>query len=324
MKKTILLFIFIYSGAFTQAQQEAQVSHNMYNHLDVNPGYAGLSGSNCATLIARQQWVGFRDPKGNKGFPQTYLLSVDRPINFLGVNGVGLTIMNDKLGFEKNINVEFSFSHHISIYKGKLGIGAQIGLFNKKIDFTKFIAVDPDDPSLKDGNLEGNTVLDFSAGAFYYSSKNIYFGLSLTQLRKAEYHLPDVLAKPTHSKHLYVEAGKYLQLSRSLEFAPSIFIKTDFASTQFDLNSILKFNNQFWAGLSWRTTDAIAVLIGITIPGGLEIGYSYDLTTSAIGANGRSSGSHEIMLHYCLKSLSIPQYGSHQTVRFLSPSINKK
>jgi hypothetical protein len=92
MKKLAILFIFIFSATLTHAQQEAQVSHNMYNHLDVNPGYAGLSGSFCATLIARQQWVGFKDPQGNKGFPQTYLLSVDRPVKFLR-GGIGMTII---------------------------------------------------------------------------------------------------------------------------------------------------------------------------------------------------------------------------------------
>jgi type IX secretion system PorP/SprF family membrane protein len=323
MKKLAILFISIFSATLTYAQQEAQVSHNMYNHLDVNPGYAGLSGSICATLIARQQWVGFKDPQGNKGFPQTYLLSIDRPLNFLR-GGIGLTIMNDQLGFEKNIGLELSYSRHWALFKGKLGVGAQLGFFNKKIDFTKFISIDSGDPSLINGqNKEGNTTADFATGIFYNSPKNMYFGLSFTQLRKAKYHLPDVNAIPTHARHFYVEAGKYFQLNRSFELAPSIFIKTDFASTQFDLNTLLKFNNQFWGGLSWRTTDAIAVFVGMTIPGGLDVGYSYDITTSAIGAKGRSSGSHEIMLHYCFKIDNPPVFGSYQNVRFLSPSNRK-
>jgi len=323
MKKLAILFIFIFSATLTHAQQEAQVSHNMYNHLDVNPGYAGLSGSFCATLIARQQWVGFKDPQGNKGFPQTYLLSVDRPVKFLR-GGIGLTIMNDQLGFEKNIGMELSYSRHWVLFKGKLGVGAQLGFFNKKIDFTKFISNDPDDPFLKNGEWnEGNSVVDFAVGVFYNSPKNMYFGVSSTQLRMATFNLPNALIKPTHSRHFYVEAGKYFQLNRSFEVAPSIFIKTDFASAQFDLNALLKFNNQFWGGLSWRTTDAIAVFVGMTIPGGLDVGYSYDITTSAIGANGRSSGSHEIMLHYCFKIDNPPIYGSYQNVRFLSPSNRK-
>jgi type IX secretion system PorP/SprF family membrane protein len=323
MKKITLLLIFIFSATLAHTQQEAQVSHNMYNHLDVNPGYAGLSGSNCATLIARQQWIGFKDPQGNKGFPQTYLLSIDRPVNFLR-GGIGLTIMNDQLGFEKNIGLELSYSRHWVLFKGELGVGAQIGFFNKKIDFTKFISTDPDDPFLVNGEWnEGNTVADFAVGVFYNSPKNMYFGVSSTQLRMAEFNLPHAIVTPTHARHFYVEAGKYIQFNRSFELAPSIFIKTDFASAQFDLNSILKFNNQFWGGLSWRTTDAVAVLVGMTVLGGLDVGYSYDITTSAIGANGRSSGSHEIMLHYCLKIDNHPIFGSYQNVRFLSPPNRK-
>ena len=50
----------------------------------------------------------------------------------------------------------------------------------------------------------------------------------------------------------------------------------------------------------------------------LMVGYSYDFTTSAIGRNGRSSGSHEIMLGYCFQvDIPKPPPTGYKNVRFL-------
>jgi len=97
---------------------------------------------------------------------------------------------------------------------------------------------------------------------------------------------------------------------------PSVLVKTDAASTQFDINALLKYNNQFWGGVSYRQTDAIVAMVGASFKD-INIGYAYDITTSAMGENKRSSGSHEIMLGYCFKIEieRIPQ--SYRNVRFL-------
>jgi hypothetical protein len=57
------------------------------------------------------------------------------------------------------------------------------------------------------------------------------------------------------------------------------------------------FNNKIRGGLSYRTSDAVVVLLGYKFLPELMLGYSYDLTTSNI--TNYSSGSHEIMLRYC-------------------------
>ena len=49
-----------------------------------------------------------------------------------------------------------------------------------------------------------------------------------------------------------------------------------------------------WAGASYRTEDAIALMVGYTFQKTLTLGYSYDIITSNL--NGYSTGSHELML----------------------------
>jgi type IX secretion system PorP/SprF family membrane protein len=301
MKKTFIFLFFFFVTLIAFSQQEVQVSHNMFNHMDVNPGYAGMNDAICATLIARQQWVGFKDPDGNKGAPQTYLMSVDGAINPLH-GGLGMTIIQDQLGFEKNLEVKLSYAYKMPLGAGNLGIGAQIGFLSKTIDFSKFKYIDQGDQLLMSSGKESNMATDFAFGTFYNIPNKLYLGLSASQLSQAEIPYNGTLAKPTLARHYYVEAGYYYPLpgNPSLEINPSILIKSDLASTQFDVNALLKYNNKFWGGLSYRTADAMVVLLGMNWKS-FHFGYSYDITTSALGAKGRSSGSHEIMIGYCFK-----------------------
>ena len=125
-------------------------------------------------------------------------------------------------------------------------------------------------------------------------------------------------------RHYFINGGyEWIYPNQpSLVFEPSVFIKTDFVSAQYDLSAIAKWNNQFWAGASYRFQDAIAIIVGVQpfatgALNGLKIGYSYDLTTSDLGKQKRSSGSHEIMLRYCF-NIDVPHpISSYKNTRML-------
>ena len=74
-----------------------------------------------------------------------------------------------------------------------------------------------------------------------------------------------------------------------------------------------------WLGVSYRTEDAIAPLLGYQFKPNaksmLKIGYSYDVTTSQL--KNYSSGSHEIMLNYCMTIVKPPDVERHRGVRFM-------
>ena len=40
------------------AQQDPQYSQYMFNHMAINPGYAGINEAVCLNAAHRQQWVG--------------------------------------------------------------------------------------------------------------------------------------------------------------------------------------------------------------------------------------------------------------------------
>ena len=152
-------------------------------------------------------------------------------------------------------------------------------------------------------------------GAYYNIPDKLYVGL-------ASSHLP---ANPNGAyydlaRHYYITAGYDYAVTDMITLKPSIFVKSDAASTALDINLVAMYNQLVWAGVSYRLKDAIAPMVGVQInklgPGTLKFGYSYDVTTSALKTY--SSGSHEIMLGYCFNVTPKPKViTKFYNVRFL-------
>lgn len=288
------------------AQQDAQFSQNMFNKLPVNPGYAGTSDAICGTLLYRQQWLGFI--KGNEGIPKTALLSVDAPVKAIH-GGLGLTVISDKIGFESGIAAKLAYSYHMDLGPGKLGIGLDAGILQKGIEGGKWVAVTPSDPSIPVTSSDLSP--DFGLG-LYYTTSDLYVGASTTHLAKGDLTLG--AANFGVARHYYFLGGYNYTVNPIWTVKPSFWIKSDFASTQFDVNVTALYNNLFWFGPSYRLKDAIVAMVGVNV-GNLKIGYSYDITTSKIKTY--SSGTHEIMIGYCFKPNITKPLPLNRNVRFL-------
>ncbi len=300
IQNTIVLILLIVFCGKAYSQQEPQFSHNMFNNMGVNPGLAGLRNAICATALARQQWVGFRDIEGNRVAPETYSLNVDAPVRFLR-GGLALGFMQDQLGFENNVSVNLSYAYHLELGMGRMGIGLRAGFLDKQIDFSNFNPPDGNvggDPALSGGD-ENHIFFDFSLGAFYMMDDELWAGLSVSQLRQATGQIGDQ-TQYSLRRHIYATGGYnfLLPANPSYVVSPSVFVKTDLASVQFDVNTLVTYNNRFYTGVSYRPQDAVVIMLGVTLDQ-ISIGYSYDITTSALGSMGRSYGSHEILLQYC-------------------------
>lgn len=329
MRKNLLFLIFLFLGfGAAHAQQDAQFTQNMFNQMAINPGYAGSHDAICATALYRQQWLGFTetiDNHENNVAPQTMMFSLHSNVDAIH-GGLGLVVYKDKLGYEDNISVKFGYAFRTIINGDHLGIGVMAGFLNKKMDFTQFVAIDPNDQLLQ-GTHESDMVFDLSFGAYYNRPGVFYAGLSSNQLLESETSFSSHIASPQLKRHYYLTGGYQYQLPNNPQFEirPSAFVKSDISSTQFDINALMYYNNQFWGGLSYRNTDAVAILLGVAPfansgnkdAESLAIGYSYDVTTSAMGSSGGSTGSHEIMLNYCFKIVITIPPDSYRNVRFL-------
>jgi type IX secretion system PorP/SprF family membrane protein len=310
----LIILLMAFPGTPLRAQQDPQFSQNMFNQMSVNPGFAGSQGMLSASVINRQQWIGF------DGNPKTTMFTVNTPVKPLGIpSGVGITFSDDRLGFEKNMTISANYAYRLQLGKGSLGIGLSAGLLSKALD-GKWIIPDSDShiPATQDPSIpqEQVSTLAFDMGlGLFFSTDNLYAGASTTHLLQPTIDYGD--GALTHmSRHYYGTAGYLFKLSNPLfEIQPSAFVKTDLASWQLDVNAMLIYNKKFWGGVSYRLGDAVAVMAGTELSNGLKVGISYDFTTSAIGAY--SNGTVEFMIGYNLEVSTEKFSQRYRSVRFL-------
>ena len=296
------------------AQQDPQFSMNMFSHMGVNPGYAGSQGMLNATIINRQQWMGF------EGNPKTTLLTAHTHVKPFGINsGVGLSILDDRLGFEQNMAITLNYAYRMSLGPGNLGIGLSGGLLNKtlkgewKIPDSDFHSPPGQDPAIPAGEEVG-LAFDLGFGLFF-NTDDLYAGLSATHLLEPtiDYGLS---AKTDMKRHYYLTAGYNYNLPNPiLEIQPSFMAKYDGASFQVDVNAMLIYNKKFWGGVSYRLGDAIVIMAGAELANGMRVGVAYDFTTSAIAAY--SNGSVEFMISYSLEVGGGQASRKYRSIRFL-------
>ncbi len=314
MKKLNIAVLFlILSACPVFSQQDPLTSQYMFNTLTFNPGVAGVSGMICATAINRQQWVGF------DGAPKTTIFNISAPVKpFKIKSGVGLLVEDDKVGFDRNITVSASYSYHLDLGQGVLGIGLNAGMLNQTLD-PKWVIPTGDshtppsgDPLIPE-NKESAVAFDAGLGLFYKTDK--YYGsLSVTHINQPRFKFSK--GTPYVSRHYYLTAGYTLQLPNpALELLPSFFAFSDGKVAQFDATALVRYNKKVWGGVSYRYGDALIGIIGLELFNGIRFGYSYDFTVSDMGKN--SSGSHEFMINYCFDLGLGKSPMKYKSIRFL-------
>lgn len=294
MKKIIVVFAFLCLNLISYAQQDSQFTQYMYNTININPAYAGSRESMNIFALHRSQWVGL------DGAPVTNTASINTPINGSNV-GLGVSIVNDKIGpsDENNIAVDFSYTIHTSdTYKLSFGLKATANLLN--IDFTKLNKDDMNDYNF-DINIDNKFSPNIGIG-FYLHSDNTYIGISAPNLLETK-HFDRYAGTGSNSHiasekiHYYLIAGHVFDLSSEVKFKPSILTKVvQGAPLQLDISGNFLINQKFVAGLAYRWSAAVSAMVGFQATDSWFIGYGYDLETTKLA--NYNSGSHEIFLRY--------------------------
>ena len=310
-KKLSLLVIAMAFSHVAMAQQEPQFSQYMFNRMSYNPGYAGSSGSICATAMYRNQWMGLNLDAPSAGgkpgsVPSDILFTFDMPVRFLH-GGLGLTVVSDKIGYRENLEVAVDYAFRMNWGDGNLSAGLEFDLLNSSIDKGSLWA--PDDPASGssssdptiNGLSESASIIDGSIGLYYQVPGKYYLGLSVKNILGA--HSDEI--KFSNARTLYAMAGyDYTpSMSPSLRIKPSVLLKNaSFSYFQADLSCLLDYRNAFWGGLGYRVQDAIYLMAGFHWQN-FRVGVSYDVTTSNLGSYkpGRSMGSIELYLRFCFK-----------------------
>lgn len=293
MRTPLKVAVFLLLSIASYAQQDSQFTQYMYNTININPAYAGSRESMSIFALHRTQWVGL------DGAPVTNTASINTPINGSNI-GLGLSIMNDKIGpsDENNISVDFSYTVYLSeTYKLSFGLKASANLMN--IDFTKLNQYDKNDYSF-DANIDNKFSPNIGAG-LYLHSDNTYIGLSVPNLLETK-HFDRYASKGSSlvAKEVinyYFIAGHVFDLTSDIKFKPSVLAKIVYdAPLQVDISGNFMFSEKFVVGLAYRWSVAMSAMVGFKATDTWFIGYGYDLETTKL--SNYNSGSHELFLRY--------------------------
>lgn len=295
----IMMVVFVAVSGLLMSQQAPMFTNYSNSYASVNPGFGGLSDGINVMGIYRDQWTGFKDMNGNAVAPKTMLFSGDMPVKLLH-GGASLSIMNDKIGFEDNVNINLGYSFHLDLGGGTLGIGMAFNMINRTVDFGKFHPNVENDPILPTGEEDG-MMLDANFGVFWQIPETFYIGFSATNLFESKGKELSSNATSSASfvgdRTFYLMAGYEYQFNNPVfKLLPSVCIMSDIASTQFNAGAKLLYNNKVWGGINYRYQESIAAMVGFKFKD-IQISYAYDINTMGISVQG----SHEVCISYLFK-----------------------
>jgi type IX secretion system PorP/SprF family membrane protein len=276
-------------GLVSVAQQNPLSTMFMTNPFVLNPALAGTNNYFQVLSSNRFQWVGFTDA------PITNSLSLYGPLVEHPM-GWGATISYDVSGPQSTMTFHGSYAYQYNINEDmNISAGLNVGVMQSKIDLAKIEMPDPDDPLIND--KENYYVPDANLG-FYFYSPTYHAGLVITHLLNSKIKIgADPTGKSRLARHYYLTGGYKYYYNREWAFEPSFVLKKVWpAPFQLDFNIRAWYRNMMWAGLSYRTQEAISIMLGYVYDRKIYIGYSYDLVLNPLRAH--NFGSHEIMLGY--------------------------
>lgn len=313
-----LLFALLLTFLGEAKAQQAPIFTNYANsYAYANAGFAGMSEGVNVLGLYRMQWAGFTDMDGNEVAPTTFLLTGDMPFRKLH-GGLEFSIMQDKLGFENNVNVGLGYSFHLDLGGSTLGIGLAGTLLNRTVDFSQLHPNEEGDPLLQGLGEESDMLFDFNVGLFWQIPESFYVGFSvvnvLESMTKALGDNSETSASFTTDRTFYAVAGYPFQFEDIpyLAFVPSVSVMTDIASMQFNASARVIYNNVFSLGVNYRFQESVGLMAGVTIKD-FTVCYSYDINTMGLGL----PGSHEIGLSYCFKLDLDRTPRDYRSVRYL-------
>ncbi len=301
-----------FSIGAAMAQQVPLYSQYIMNGFLINPSLAGRDGYTTVNLTVREQWVGL------KGAPSTYAASFQTRIlknSYIskstsvirklvmptkgGRVGVGGYVFNDNNGIMRRTGIQAAYAYHIPLgttedVPNTLSFGLAMVAYQYAVNMDGLI-YDQNDPLLNSFDRRV-FIPDFNFGVSYATTR--YFaGFSMTNLLRGSLTFADTSSRRRGELgHYFLTGGIKFPIDDEWIIEPSGFIRSSdlfFKAIQMDLTTRVYYKNDYWAGLSWRTGDALILLMGLKYDR-FYFAYAFDLTLTDI--RRQSFGSHELTL----------------------------
>ncbi len=315
-----LLIVFFVLWSVTAFAQDIQYSQYYANPIYLNPAFAGSTGLTRAGVNFRNQW-----PAMDESFVAytAYFDHFEEGLN----SSFGLIIQGAQESFtQTSLNeIGLVYSYRLRLGEGdyiQAGIQgsyvARNALFDRvilgtQLDIDKGVIVG--EPG---GGFEGDSKIrsvDAHAGLLYYGEK-AWFGFAASHLLEPEI---SYLAEDTNELPMKFAAHGGYRIDLAPGDINDYFNNTDQERaltlgfnykkqgefSQLDLGSEFYFEplvlGIWYRGLPTKyalpNNESIVLLLGVNIPMGIDLGYSYDYSISKLGFVS-SGGAHELSVRY--------------------------
>ncbi len=293
MKKLTLTAAMISATVIAFAQQLPFSSQYYTNMFVINPAYTGTGDNTNAFITHRSQWTGIA------GSPQTSYLTLDGPIEAKKI-GLGMKLYSDATDITSRMGAFANYSYRLKINDdNSILLGLSAGILNNRIDFSKAVVRDTDDPFLF-SKPQSKTVFSADFGLAYIWKK-LEVGFCIPQLIGNQIKYQTVNGDNSYfnlSRH-YQGSVKYvfdIIKEKEITAYPLIMLRAaEGAPVQYDINAVLDWKKIGWFGITYHSNYAMALSAGVRYKN-LSVGYAYDIGVSKFKSYMGSSS--EFLLGY--------------------------
>ncbi len=293
MRKILLSILLGMNFLGATGQQFPLYNQHFVNGNLHNPANFGQNDYTQIFGMFRQQWTGIQNA------PQTQFLTVDGPIN--DRVGVGMILINDSENILSRTTFMGTFSYSVPLSEDHgIAFGISLGVLQNRIDFDKVNSQQQVfDNSLFSGR-ENNSSAEASAG-IRYKFKGLRAGFGAHDLFASRFDYENNDGTESLAFELvrqYIASASYrFDVLPKISIEPKVLIRaTQGLPSQLEANAIFTYDNNIWAGATYRETENWAFSLGTFVYDKITIGYSYEMNTGSFGDN--SGESHEFVVGY--------------------------
>lgn len=289
MKKIIIIYFGLLTTFSVFAQQDPIYAQYINNPMTINPAFTGSNNMFNASLQYRTQWAGLDANPTTINFSSNMAVYRNRA-------GVGIMVIQDKIGDTKNTEFQGTFAYKIPIKKSWLSFGMQTGFVRYESDPSSLSIRDPGDPA-----FSGLTETKFNTGVgLLLKGDRFIAGVSVPRL------LPATVSQGGQSIELYGQTyyvfGSYvIFLSEEVRFKPAVLMRaTQGSPLSFDVNASFTFKEMYTGGIFTRNFKAYGLLAQVVVSK-FKFGYVLELPG---GSSSLNFTTHELMLGISMDLLS--------------------
>lgn len=311
MKATLPFLLLLLLAGHGLLAQESPQDESIFNHyiqhpILVNPAAAGFADDYTLQVNARTSWAGFADN------PKTVALRANGPVG--QSFGIGAALFSESAAQQRRLKGQVDVAFRFGFGKETKGVPAVQAAFGF-YSLVQRLTVDPEvmsNPRLQPGDrtlmeyFNGRNVFDAGIGIYATYLNQTFGGLTINNL--VVNRLSDISGSNVSEGFNYtLMFGQHFLLEDSgVKLTPSLMLRNiQDAPFRLDINIQAGFlQDQFIAGLSYRNTGALGLLLGTQLRG-LEVYYSFDLHFGEF--QQYSNGGHELTVAYSINRRAVAE-----------------